>query len=204
MLIKLGVITNDTAQDAALRLDLEQTNVHNKTEHDASITRLDFSQGDNLHIQAHLVQQFLDDTVPMSYPYVNASSAGRTRVRRERESLALGNPPLADIFFTGAQGEAALVLLAMGDDQGPVTAKNAESRKIPKDRLRSWLINEMFPTEQGFKRPSRQVQAQENGFLVNGIAKWQASMQGPKGNGDKNSEGGSNGYFVMEEGFGLH
>jgi hypothetical protein len=210
MLTKLGVLTNDPAQDEALRLDLEQTNVHGKTEHDASITRLDLSQGDNLHVQVHLVQQFLDDSVPLAYPYLNTSSVGRTRVRRERESLALGNPPLADIFFTGAQGEAALILLIFGEDKGPVTARNADSRRIPKERLRSWLINEKFPTENGFRRSIRQIQAAENGFLVSGIAKWQDSMQGPPVlgqdpvmGGDEKKKGGKKDYFVME-GFGLH
>jgi hypothetical protein len=197
MLTKLGVITKNAAVDSTLRLDLEQTNAHDKTEHDASITRLDFSQGDNLHVQVHLVQQFLDDSVPMDYPYVNASSVGRTRVRRERESLAAGNPPLSDLFFNGAQGEAALVLLIFGEGSGPVTAKNAEARKAPKEQLRSWLINERFPTDQGFKRSSRQVQAAENGFLVSAIAKWQASMEGGT------SSGKGNDYVVME-GYGIH
>jgi hypothetical protein len=209
MLGKLGVLTNDTEQDANLRLDLEQTNVHDKTEHDASISRFDLSQGDNLHVQGRLVQDFLDDTVPMAYPYLNTSSVGRTRVRREHESLALGNPPLSDIFFTGAQGEAGLIITIFSDGTGPITAKNADSRRIPKERVRSWLMNERFPTEQGFKRSSRVIQQQENGFVVSGIAKWQASMEGPvvsDNSGSKQSGADVNGYYVAEDSpnFGLH
>jgi hypothetical protein len=164
MLTKLGVISNNAAFDATLRLDLEETNAHNKTEHDASITRHDLSQGDNLHVQGHLVQQFLDDTVPMSYPYLNTSSIGRTLVRRQRESLRLGNPVLPDIFYNGTKGEAAMILLMFGEGNGPVTAKNADSRRMPKERLRSWLMDERFPTAQGFKRSSRPLQAEEHGY----------------------------------------
>jgi hypothetical protein len=201
MLGKLGVTTNDTEQNAALRIDLEQTNVHDKTEHDASVTRLDLSQGDNKNVQLTLVQDFLDDTVPFAYGYLNTSSVGRTRVRREKESLALGNPPLADKFFQGAQGEAGLILTTMDDNSSPITSQNADYRRAPKERVRSWLVNERFPTEQGFRRPSRVITQQENGFIVQGIAKWQASMS------DIGSTTPStNGYYVKvdDPNFGLH
>ncbi|KAF2416442.1 Cloroperoxidase, partial [Tothia fuscella] len=152
MLGKLGVLVNNTEQDASLRLDLEQTNVHDKTEHDASISRFDLSQGNNKNVQTELVQDLLDDTLPMAYNYLNTSSVGRTRVRRERESLKLGNPPLPSIFFSGAQGEAGLLLTVMSDGSSPITSQNADFRRAPKERIKSWLVNERFPTEQGFKR----------------------------------------------------
>jgi len=223
MLGKLGVLTNDSNTDAQLRVDLEQTNAHGKTEHDASITRLDLIQGDNKHVQPSLVKEFLEDTIPMAYQYLNTSSIGRTRVRRERESIRLGNPPLSNLFFTSAQGEAALIVLIMSDDNGPVTEDNADNRRVPKKRVQSWLANERFPTDEGFKRPSRQIQQPENGFIVQSIAKWQAWMEdsgitdgeqgesqehqstqgGQKGQRGQRGSGGSNGYVVNEL-FGLH
>lgn len=158
MLGKLGVITNNTIADANLRLDLEKTNVHGKTEHDASITRLDQNQGDTIPIQANLVQDFLDDTLPITYLHLNSTSIARTRVRRERESLRLGNPPLSKLFFAFSKGEAGLILTIMGDDAGPITAENAETRRAPKERVKVFLLEERFPTDLGFKRPGRVVE----------------------------------------------
>lgn len=160
-----------------------------------------------------MVQEFLDDTLPLAYPYINTTSIGRTRVRRERESLRLGNPPLSDVFFASSQGEAGLILTIMGDDNGPITAENADSRRAPKKRVKAWLVEERFPTDLGFKRPGRVIEQKENGFVVQSVAKWQAWMMdsgvgspaaGPKGQSGSEGKKG-NGYFVVgEEGFGLH
>jgi hypothetical protein len=210
MLGKLGVIQNDTVADTNLRLDLEHTNAHGKTEHDASITRLDQIQGDTIPVQASLVQDFLDDTLPIAYPYLNSTSIGRTRVRRERESLHLGNPPLSNLFFTSSQGEAGLILTIMGDDNGPITAENSDTRRAPKDRVKAWLLEERFPTELGFKRSERVIEQKENGFLVQSVGKWQAWMVDSgliKSPEVAKGQGGvkGNGYFVVgDEGFGLH
>lgn len=179
MLTKLGVITNDSTVDARLRLDLEQTNVHGKTEHDASISRLDFSQGDNLHVNPELVEEFMRDTLPVAFPLLNTTSVGRTLVRRQQESTRLGNPQLNDVFEASAHGEAALIITIMGDDTGPITADNVDSRMVPKDRTTDWLLNERFPMELGFKKPLRQVQAAENAFIVSSVAKWQSWMEDP-------------------------
>jgi hypothetical protein len=210
MLGKLGVITNDTITDANLRLDLEQTNAHGKTEHDASITRLDQIQGDTIPVQANLVQDFLDDTLPIAYPYLNSTSIGRTRVRRERESLRLGNPPLSNLFFASSQGEAGLILTIMGDDDGVITAENAEMRRAPKDRVKAFLLEERFPTELGYKRSERIIEQKENGFVVQSVGLWQAWMTDSgvvKSPDVPKRKGGAkgNGYFVVgDEGFGLH
>lgn len=194
MLGKLGALTNNTAADANLRLDLEQTSRHNKTEHDASITRLDQSQGDPIPVRPYLVQQFLDDTVPSSYPYINTSSIGRTRVRREHESLALGNPPLIELFFNSSQGEAGLILTIMADDTGPITAESAETRKAPKDRVKAFLLEERFPTDLGWKRPGRVIEQKENVFVVQSVAKWQAIIAKEKGSEKPKDLGGGRGY----------
>ena len=164
-------------------------------------------------MQPDLVQEFIDDTMPMGYSYLNTSSLGRTRVRRERESIKIGNPPLSDLFEVGARGEAALLLLIMSDDTGPITADNTDSCKAPKQRVQSWLVNERFPTDQGFTRPTRQIQLSESTFLAQGIAKWQAWMQdstSPQGQTAQNTDGrsdnegrGVNQYFV-DEAFAIH
>ena len=171
MLTKLGVLTN-TSQDALLKIDIDQTNAHDKTEHDASLSRLDASQGDAAIVQPTLVQGMLDDTLPKSFGFLNTSSIGRTRTRRQKESVQIGNPPLLDAFVAASQGEAALILLIMGDG-GEVTPSNGDSRRAPKKRVQTWFNEERFPYELGFKVPNRVVQAAELTPLREGIAKFQ-------------------------------
>lgn len=177
MLGKLGALTN-TPADVNLRLDLAQTHAHGLTDHDASLTRLDTSQGNALVVQPSWTQQMLDDTSPRSYPWLNASSLGRTRARRERESRMLGNPPLDELFETSALGEVSLILLIMGDDvETAVTAGNAELRRAEKERVRAWFNEERFPYDLGFMRPRRTVQGDELGFLRDAVEKWQRTYE---------------------------
>jgi hypothetical protein len=161
MLTKLGVPLS-----SELRIDLDQTNAHGRTEHDASISRLDLIQGNNAIVNPSLVQSFLEDTIPRSAAFLNTASVAQTRLRRERESRQAGSPPLSQLFFDSAQGEAALILLIMSDDLGTVTSQNADYRQVPKSRVRTWLLDERFPEDLGFRIPRRQVQASDQAALV--------------------------------------
>jgi hypothetical protein len=175
MLGKLGVLKN-IFSDALLRIDLNATNAHNKTEHDASLSRLDANQGDAAVVRPNLVQEMLDDTVPESFNCLNTSSIGWTRARRQRESVKAGNPPLSDAFVVAGQGEAALMLLIMGDGDA-VTPENGDARCAPKERVQTFFDQERFPYELGFKVPARIVQADEVVPLSGGIAKYEVLEQ---------------------------
>lgn len=191
MLGKLGMITN-TIQDALLKIDLNQTNVHGRTEHDASLSRLDVSQGDASIVESSMVRLFLQDTEPASYPYLNTSSIGRSRARRQQESHQLGNPPLEQSFVTSSQGEAAHILLIMGSDE-TVTEFNSDARTVSKDRVRVWLEDERFPYELGFRPAQRKVKLSELIPLRDGIAKFQLFNQMFNGGNPPPNNGGGYG-----------
>jgi hypothetical protein len=72
-------------------LDLKDTRRYNVIEHDASITRLDFHQGDNYTIQPELVQAIFDDA--HGGP-VSLKSLAVSFKRRSKESRAAGAPRL--------------------------------------------------------------------------------------------------------------
>ncbi|KAE9989779.1 hypothetical protein EG327_002246 [Venturia inaequalis] len=168
--------------------DLDQLNAHSITEHDASITRLDKNQGNNIVVNPPLVFRFLEDS---SLPWLNTSSVARTRNRRTRESRAAGNPALDQGGLAAAQGEAALVLLTMSDEIGTVTAANADALKCPKARVQRWLLDERFPVVDGFKKPRRQVAASENAALVERLTFWEGQAQnGGRVGGEDRGDGG--------------
>jgi len=187
MLTKLGVPLNSEQ-----RIDLDQTNAHGRTEHDASISRLDLIQGNNAIVNPSLVQRFLEDTIPLSALFLDTASVARTRLRRERESRQAGSPPLSQVFFDSAQGEAALILLIMSNDLGTVTSQNADYRQVPKNRVRMWLLDESFPEDLGFRIPRRQVQASDNAALVKRLTAWERRLE----TGGGREWGPGPGYFA--------
>jgi hypothetical protein len=73
-------------------LDLKDTRRYNVIEHDASITRLDFHQGDNYTIQPDLVDAIFDDA--HGGP-VSLKSLAVSFKRRSKESRAAGAPRLS-------------------------------------------------------------------------------------------------------------
>ncbi|KAF2403478.1 Cloroperoxidase, partial [Trichodelitschia bisporula] len=105
---ELGLSTTDPS----VAIDLEDLNAHGLTEHDASLTRLDKIQGDTLRLQPHMLDNMLNDAGPS--PFLNTTSMGRTRARRERESLAAGSPILTSKAQGSCMIEAALVLVLLG------------------------------------------------------------------------------------------
>jgi hypothetical protein len=168
---RLGLLTGNAAHDDVVAIDLVALDAHDKTEHDASITRLDIIQGNNLVVQPSYVQNMLNDTSPGSYPSLNTSSLGRTRVRREKESIAVGSPPLTDndVMFDLALAEAglALLFLGLGDDD----SQSPDARSIPKGRAQEWFDYERFPL--GWMRSKRELDLDEDlAPLVKRVAYW--------------------------------
>jgi hypothetical protein len=80
------------------------------------MTRLDVIKGDTSRVQPLMVQKVMLDTTPTSFPWLNTSSFGKTRIRRIRESLAVGSPPLTPVFDDACYAEQSLVILVIGED----------------------------------------------------------------------------------------
>lgn len=150
---RLGLLTGDATKDSNVAIDLVSLDAHDKTEHDASLTRLDIIQGNNLVVQPEYVRSMLNDTIPATYPSLNTSSLGRTRVRREAESIEAGSPPLVnnDVMFDLSLAEAGLFLLFLG--QGDEDAQTPDARSVPKGQAQEWFDFERFPL--GWMRSKR-------------------------------------------------
>jgi hypothetical protein len=148
-------------------IDLADLNDHGVTEHDASLTRLDNIQGETLLVKLSMVQDMINDA-PKNINYLNTTSLGRTRARRESESQAAGSPPLPAGFENLALGEAGLVLLLLGT--GGET--NPDERQALKWQVIEWFALERFPW--GFqKSPTVLTVADDLIPIVGRIVYWQ-------------------------------
>ncbi|KAF2398698.1 Cloroperoxidase [Trichodelitschia bisporula] len=142
----LSAGVSQVAPPGASAIDLADLNTHDKIEHDASLTRLDFAQGDNHNVQPKLVDALIADAANGS---ITIESLGRSRARREAESKAAGQKALGVQATTLAYGEAALLLLAMGKEgaSGVVAAAPAD--------VRAWVGEERLP--EGYTRPVKAI-----------------------------------------------
>jgi len=122
--------------------DLSKLDLHNAIEHDASLTRNDFAQGDNYDMQLPLLQALLDDA---DGDYLTVASLAKSRARREQESLAVGSGvPLPVQATVLAFGESALLLQIMGK------TINGELQAAKSD-VWTWFNEERLPD--GWKPP---------------------------------------------------
>jgi len=167
---KLGILSQDQNYTDA-HIDLEDLNFHNHNEHDASMSRLDKIQGDTIHVQPALVEKILCDTVPEDYPYLNTSSIGRTRVRRENDSYAAGSgEPDFNITIIPGVAEGGLALLFLGG--GVDSSDAAEELKVRKEMLKEWMDYERIP--QGWKRSEKVVMQDAFTPLFDSVKSWRA------------------------------
>lgn len=80
--------------------DLVDTRRHNVIEHDASLTRMDFHQGDNYTFRPEMLEAIIADA---DGGPVTLKSLARTFVRRNRESQAAGAPRMGlKLWFVSA------------------------------------------------------------------------------------------------------
>jgi len=127
-------------------LDLDHLNLHDGIEHDASLSRNDFVQGDNHSLQPKLLEALLADA---EGEFITAESLAKSRARREKESLAAGSPPLSTKSTTLGYGESALILQALGI---PDASGNF---KVPKASIRKWFGEEKLPD--GYVKPVKSI-----------------------------------------------
>jgi hypothetical protein len=112
-------------------VDLSDYDKHGAIEHDGSLSRLDFSQGDNVSFQPKLLAQLLDDSDSDS---LTIDSLAKSRARREADMAARGNPPLDGKGTFIAYGEAALILETFGKGTNQA-AKNDVDTFFTQERL---------------------------------------------------------------------
>ena len=166
-----------------LTLDLEDLNAHGKSEHDASLTRLNAIQGDTLNVNTTMVQQILDDATQAGQTWIDTRSMGRTRSRRDNESLAAGSPPLNSNDTTTCLNEAGLVILLIGvgglpGDGGDTTVWDQRRAKV--ESVQEWLDFERFPS--GWMRSETVLTAEGDMVPLAGrVEIWKKYWRGQEG-----------------------
>jgi len=139
-------------------INLDDLNLHDAIEHDASLTREDAITGDNHSVQQKLVQAMLDD---VKGDVLTTESIARTRARREKESLLKGSPKLGFKQYTLAYGEPAIFLQAFGKQV------NGTEWQVKKAYAKTWFGEERLP--EGYVKPAKAISISDTGTLSNAI-----------------------------------
>jgi hypothetical protein len=141
-----GLTGSVTAYTTGIGLD--NLAMHDAIEHDASLTRNDFAEGNQNDVQPKLVQALLDDA---KGDYITIDSMARTRARREWDSRMKGSrKPLSQTAQTLAYGESALLLQALGK-----FVNGSTELSVLKADAKSWLGEEKLPD--GWTKPAQQI-----------------------------------------------
>ncbi|KAI8627963.1 Cloroperoxidase [Xylariaceae sp. FL1651] len=142
-------------------------------EHPASLTRDDASSGDSNTIDPARVTALLADS---STNYLTVASLAKSRNRVEK----LTNPPITAAQVTTSQGEAALLMLLMRDTYVSLQTaqQNISTLRAPKDRVKVWLLEERFPTAQGWKPAEQEIELADLGPVDTAITAAQAAAKG--------------------------
>ena len=121
-------------------LNLDQLGFHNKVEHDVSLTRLDFAQGDNISPQPDLIADL-----------IAASSNGTTitlddfvQHRRRRYEQQKKNNPKVEFQAKQIQvacSEVALILRVFGD-----------GKEVPVKYVKAFFQDGRLPREEGWSK----------------------------------------------------
>jgi hypothetical protein len=154
--------SNTTAETLTQTIDLDDLAKHNALEHDASLSRLDYSEGDHVHLQPDLLAAMLADSPT---DYLTVESLARTRVRREDHSNSIGNSGTDVKTTTLAYIEAAVILLALGKTKDA----NGDPQSLKTD-VQRWFAEERLPV--GWTSPSEGIGFPEQLAMV---AKLQAA-----------------------------
>ncbi|KAI0401606.1 putative chloroperoxidase [Xylaria palmicola] len=153
-------------------LDLSDLNSTPGGEHPASLTRKDASSGDSNTIDTARVTQLFTDS---KTNFLTVDSVAKTRNRLDKGST----PPLTTSQLGVAQGEAGLMMALMRDTYVPLQTneKDVRTLRAPKDRTRVWLLQEKFPTAEGWKPAEEIVQLADLGPIIDAIVKSQDAQR---------------------------
>ena len=128
--------------------DLQDLGIHGLLEHDASLTRLDLRDGDNVHFQPELFELMLADA---AHGHVDKSQANeddsytiqdiaRARARRTREHLESNAPPVPLMLKFSSFLEAAAVPVCLGG--GKTNTSLTEMKTLFTDeKLPVWIVD---------------------------------------------------------------
>jgi hypothetical protein len=115
--------------------DLRDTRKHDLIEHDASLTRFDFRQGDNYSFQPDMFKAYLEDA--KGGP-ITSWTLAKTRVRRDREEKLAGVPSMSFSLWITKWAQTAFVPYAFGPSvsREDITTFYTEER-LPQNALDS-------------------------------------------------------------------
>ncbi|KAH0537554.1 hypothetical protein FGG08_005653 [Glutinoglossum americanum] len=138
-----SIILPSVGKPGATTFDLTDLRKHNAIEHDVSLTRHDFAQGDNYTFQPEMLEAVLGDTGDGP---ATAKTFAKSRIRRTKESELAGVPKLSFklvIVSVFNYGSALLVLGPSGISKEDLTTFFKEERSplnLPLER-RLTLLN---------------------------------------------------------------
>ncbi|KAF2435364.1 Cloroperoxidase [Tothia fuscella] len=151
----------------ATTLDLDHLNLHDAVEHDASLSRKNFIEGDNHSLQPDMVDAFIAEA---DGDFLTVNSLAKSRNRRERETVALVGKASSTKTNTLAFGEVALILHAFGqnDTNGNLRA--------PKKMVQSWFKEEKLP--EGWIKPAKAISFTAFNALSTSVQNAAKALQG--------------------------
>ncbi|KAF3935891.1 Chloroperoxidase [Dactylellina cionopaga] len=126
-------------------LNLDQLSRHGAIEHDVSLTRNDFEQGDNTSIQPHLVEQLLkassDGNVLTISDFAHLRNVRLAQQRKDNPKLKFDTREAILAF-----GEVALIMCVWG------VSMSGGYDKAPCKYVEVLFKEERFPFQEGWKR----------------------------------------------------
>ncbi|KAJ3316599.1 hypothetical protein HDU76_001680, partial [Blyttiomyces sp. JEL0837] len=149
-----GVRTaSETFQNGTEYFNLDDLNLHNAIEHDASLTRFDNHLGNNHLVQESLVTRIVGKS--QDGKYLTLQNVADYRVERYNEMKAANSEfnfgPKQELL---AWGESALFFAVLRDSTG----------NVPVQYFTEFFLNETFPA--GWTKPAKEVGSLELGALV--------------------------------------
>lgn len=199
----LGLIPDlDSRTDQAINLET-LNNFTTTNEHDASLSKADRIESPELTAAGtlkstivpsdRLIGELLDD---LDGPYITTKSLGLSRLRRSRESLALGSPPLREADTVASFREAGLVVQFIGAGGDPNEIGGGveawDGRLARKARVAEWLRFERFP--RGWERTGHPISAEGDMLpLAERVKFWYEWWEGQR-NGTGTTNGAGDGH----------
>lgn len=123
-------------------LNLDQLSVHNAVEHDVSLSRRDFAQGDNHTSQKDLVEQIIhassDGDVITTEDFARLRKLRLEQQKRVNPGLEFGDKGLF-----AAAGEVAFLQTVFG-----------ASNKVPVKYMKAFFEEERLPVQEGWRKRS--------------------------------------------------
>lgn len=158
LMFDMAIIANP--EPNATFFTLDQLNVHNVLEHDASLSRTDAFFGSNNVFNETI---FNTSRTFWTAEIVTADMLANSKIYRQVKSKAFNS----DYTFTAkteqfSLGEVAAPIIAFGD---------IEKSTVPKDLMEYFFVNKRFPTELGWSRKAHVTNADDVNKVSQAIEK---------------------------------